>query len=221
MNLKRINLLVLAAIVLIACDLSAPSGLAQVQSTATPMVIVVTSTPPPVTQTPWFVTATLPPATATTVPSATTVPTKTPLPTSTLTPTPVPTLAPTATSTRSGPKYPAPVLGVPADNYNYWCAWGPLNLYWSGADLGPNEWFLIEMTKQDHPNEWGAVAALQKEYNLALNPIKVGGGCASPFFGGVGIYIWRVWIVSSPDDNPAHVKEYLSPASVIRAIRYG
>ncbi|MDE3090342.1 MAG: hypothetical protein KGJ80_13250 [Chloroflexota bacterium] len=205
MNPKHIILPVLAAVVLIACDLSAPLDLAQAQPTPAPRVLVVTATVPPATQTPFVITATLPPATAT--------------PTNTFTP--IPTLAPTATSTPSGPKYPAPVLGVPPDNYNYWCNWGPLNLYWSGAELGPNEWFLVEMTKQDHPNEWGAVAALQKGYNLALNPIKVGGGCASPFFGGVGIYIWRVWIVSSPDDNPSHIKEFLSPASEIRAIRYG
>jgi len=215
MNPKLIIRLVLVAFVLMSCDLSAPLGMAQVQPTAAPVVIVVTSTPLPVTQTPRIVTATLPPVTATMVP------TQTPPPTSTFTPSPVPTLVPpTATSTPSGPKYPAPVLGVPPDNYNYYCMWGPLNLYWSGADLGPTEWFLIEFAKQDHPNEWGAAAGLQKDYNLALNPIKVQGGCTSPFFGGIGIYNWRVTIVSSPDDNPSHVKELLSPPSVVRAIRY-
>jgi len=214
MSPKRIILIVLAAIVLLSCDLSVPPSLSQAQ--LTPIVIVVTATVPPATQTPWIITTTPLPATAAPIPTNTATPT--PLPTSTFTP--APTLAPTATATPSGPKYPAPALGVPMDNYNYYCMWGPLNLYWSGAELGPNEWFLIEMTKQDHPDEWGAVAPLQKGYNLALNPVKVQGGCTSPFFGGIGIYVWRVWIVSSPDDNPSHIKEFLSPPSTTRAIRY-
>jgi hypothetical protein len=82
--------------------------------------------------------------------------------------------------------------------------------------LGANDYYLLESTKSDHPNEWGAMTGLLKDTTIVLHPEK-DGGCSAPWWGGLGVYVWRVTIVRGTLDNFIRV----SPSSSLFTINYG
>ncbi len=206
----------------------------------TPKVIYVTATPAPKPSATVTVPATNTPAPTQTervvVITATSAPTNTPVPPTappvvvvvTATPPPVPPTAvppanppanPPSNPPSTGIRFGAPSLSSPADGSGYTC-FRPLILSWSGANLGPNDYYLIESTKKDHPNEWGAMTDWTKDTTVTLNPEKGGGGCSAPWWGGLGVYIWRVRIITG-DKSTHSIWGNASPPSAPFTITYG
>jgi hypothetical protein len=59
-----------------------------------------------------------------------------------------------------------------------------------------------------------------QDTQVVLSPEKGGGGCAAPWWGGLGVYLWRVRIVAG-DKNTHTVTAELSPPSTVFTINYG
>ncbi len=126
---------------------------------------------------------------------------------------------PTARPQPVGNKYGPATLTSPADGTGYVC-FKPLVLSWSGPALQGNEWFVVESTKADHPNEWFGITDWQKETTIQLNPEKDPWGCSAPWWGGLGVYLWRVRIVVG-DKSTHTIQADIAPPSSSWKINYG
>ncbi len=109
----------------------------------------------------------------------------------------------------------------PADNTPIGTGCQQWTFSWSGPTLtGPNEWYVIEKTKTDHPNEWGGMAEWTKGFSVTMNMARGGRPCWAEWLDNYGTYFWSVKIISG-DISTHRVTGDLSPRSAPRTISYG
>jgi len=193
MSPKRVILFVVFVILSVSCS-SVPLGVLPVQPTVAPVVIVVTATPLPATQTPWIVTATPLPATATTVPTNTPPPTATPLPTATSLPTStsVPTPVPTPTA---GYIYIPPVITTEAKNITLYP--GDIVIAWDfPQQLGEDEWFQVVGWKEIKPERHALTWTKDRSWRFVINS---GNYQMFPWISGLGQYYLAVQVIRGKD----------------------
>lgn len=194
------------------------SGSQSAQSSETPVspIVVEKLVYVPVTVTPGSPSESVPPSSGACVP----VLAQTPVPTSCVNASVAVTSVPRPQTCVI--KYPQPILAGPTTGFSYWCLKSSLVLSWSfSGTLAPNEWFLVESAKTDHPNEWFGINEWVKETTVTLNPEKYGNGeCSAPWWQNVGVYQWRVRVVKG-DQTTHTVQCDMAPASQPWTINYG
>ncbi|MGE5140555.1 MAG: hypothetical protein ACM3JD_13900, partial [Rudaea sp.] len=124
---------------------------------------------------------------------------------------------PTAVST--GYKYPQP-RPVSENLERYTCN-VPLTLSWTitpGANLGPDEWYVVE-SRQENNGLYTGIVEWTKDLSATLFPSRGSGGCDALWWPGPGRYEWRVRIIRG--DRATHaIRQFISAPSPSQVIDY-
>ncbi len=137
--------------------------------------------------------------------------------------------APTAVPSTAGPiaptmgptglKYPQP-RPVSDQPERYTCN-VPLTLSWTltpGANLGPDEWYVVE-SRPENNGLYTGIVEWTKDLSTPWVPSRGSGGCDALWWPGPGRYEWRVRIIRG--DRAIHaIRQFISAPSPSQVIDY-